>query len=183
MRFPLRKTVLGTTEDSMSFQRISLRREVEIPVGAHVGAFGVTRKHHIHEGVDLYCMPGDFVFAMEPGIVTKVEAFTGEHAGSPWWENTWAVHVGGPSGVIVYGEITPSALAWPGFEIEEGHLIGFVKPVLKEDKGRPTSMLHLELHQPYTRETVAWDLGAPRPETLLDPTPLLLQTKEFPRGR
>lgn len=144
-----------------------------LPVGDHPGAFGVQRKHHIHEGVDLYCHQGQPVQAVEEGVVVAVIPFTGEIANppSPWWRDTWAVLVEGPSGVVVYGEITPDVKV--GDPIVPGWNIGYVKQVLKIDKGRPMAMLHLELHRPGTRDAKDWI--DERPATLLDPTPFLLE--------
>ena len=144
-----------------------------LPIGEHPGAFGVKRKHHHHEGVDLYCRNGNTIDAVERGIVVAVIPFTGEHATppSPWWNDTWAVLVEGDSGVVVYGEIRPDVRV--GDEVVPGWTIGWVTQVLKVDKGRPMSMLHLELHQRGTREVFDW-VDA-RPSTLLDPTPYLLE--------
>lgn len=175
MRFPLDKQVLGTTCNSLSYQALDLNTQVEIPIGDHPGAFGVLRKHHIHEGVDLYAHPGDPVFTMETGTVTLIEPFTGEQVGSPWWRNTWAVHVEGLSGVLVYGEIIPNPHIFEGETVLRGSVLGHVTPVLLTDKGRPTTMLHLELHAHSSRGTFSWDLGQPQAEALLDPTPLLLE--------
>jgi len=74
-----------------------------VPQGEELGAFGVRRKFDVHTGVDLYCENGDEVISIEDGIVVAVEPFTGEIAGFPWWNNTYAVAVLGKSGVINYG--------------------------------------------------------------------------------
>ena len=147
-----------------------------LPLGDHPGAFGIQRKHHIHEGVDLYCPEGTVVQAVEEGVVVAVIPFTGAIAKppSPWWHNTWAVLVEGPSGVVVYGEISTQVMV--GDPIVSGWTIGYVKQVLKIDKGRPMSMLHLELHKPGTRDAFEWI--DERPESLLDPTPFLLELCE-----
>ena len=146
-----------------------------VPVGPdHPGAFGFKRKHHTHEGIDLYCPENTPVAAVEFSVVVALVPFTGAHATppSPWWHNTWAVLLEGESGVVVYGEIKPSRIYHPGDIIQAGEIIGHVTPVLIEDKGRPMSMLHLELHKPGTKEAVDWtDV---RPATLLDPTAHLL---------
>lgn len=145
-----------------------------IPLTPHLGAFAAERTHHTHEGVDLYCPEGWMVVAVEAGTVVEISQFTGEGVGSPWWEDTQAVLVEGKSGVVVYGEIEPWGLT-VGDDVVPGDVIGFVKRVLKVDKGRPMSMLHLELHQPGTRIVPAWE--SIRPYTLLDPTPHLLKIK------
>jgi len=49
----------------------------QIPTGEELGAFGVTRKHDVHTGVDMYCEQGDEVVAMEDGIVVAVEFLLG----------------------------------------------------------------------------------------------------------
>ena len=169
------KLYRGATSDSMHFRDIDLAREVMVPVPQHVGAFGVTRKFHTHEGVDLYCLNGDPVYCMEHGIVKCIVPFTGEHAGSPWWHNTFAVVVEGEHGVINYGEISPHPLLKVGDRVQQGDHIGDVVEVLLKDKGRPRSMLHLELRTrgPFHLET--WEPHEVKPEWLLDPTPLLLE--------
>lgn len=147
-----------------------------LPIAPHPGAFGVGRRRHVHEGVDLYCPEGTEVHAMEPGRVVAIEAFTGLHASppSPWWRDTWAVLVEGASGVVLYGEIAPSEGIAVGTEVARGKNLGRVIEVLAQDKGRPTCMLHLELHAPGARASLEWVPGAPRPEGLRDPTPLLI---------
>ena len=144
-----------------------------VPIGPdHPGAFGVSRKHHTHEGVDLYCPEGTPVRAVEPGVVVAVIKFTGPSATppSPWWNDTEAVLVEGETGVVLYGEIT--SIKEVGDRVEAGSLLGFVIEVLTEDKGRPTSMLHLELHKHGTRDAYEW--LDERPASLLDPTEHLL---------
>ena len=88
--------------------------------------------------------------------------------------DTWAVFVEGASGVVVYGEIQPEAGLVEGARVEPGQVLGRILQVLKTPKGRPATMLHLELHAPGTRSAPGWDHGQPRPATLLDPTPWLL---------
>lgn len=139
------------------------------------GTFGFVRKHHIHEGVDLYCPEGTRVAPVESGLVVSVIPFTGEHADppSPWWNETQAVLVEGPSGVVVYGEIIAHVMA--GQPVNTRTVIGRVRTVLKKDKGRPMSMLHLELHERGTRNAFDWFIDQPRPPSLLDPTPHLIE--------
>lgn len=147
----------------------------EIPEGDALGAFGVRRKFDVHTGVDLYCNEGDFVYAMEDGMIVAIEPFTGEIAGFPWWNDTYAVSVLGPSGVINYGEISPSTLIEVGDYVKMGTELGYVIPVLKEDKGKvpSTSMLHLELYKDYNGKWVEWSLDKDQPSNLLNPTELL----------
>jgi hypothetical protein len=143
-----------------------------IPVGdEHPGAFGYRRKMHTHEGVDLYCPEGTEVYPVEDGIVVGVLPFTGPHAGSSWWRDTYAVLVEGASGVVVYGEIIPDVQE--GDLVNPAILLGKVTQVLTKDKGRPMTMLHLELHEAGTRDVYEWEAGGERPESLRDPTPFL----------
>lgn len=148
-----------------------------IPTGSCPGAFGAVRKHDIHTGVDLYCPITTPVFAAEPGMVANVFRFTGESIGSPWWNETDAVMVEGPSGIILYGEIFPVVEIYQ--HVDRGQPIGFVKQVLRKDKGRPMSMLHLEFYRHGTKGPVTWHLNTPQPEGLLDPTAYLLNAEVF----
>jgi murein DD-endopeptidase MepM/ murein hydrolase activator NlpD len=152
-----------------------------VPVGdQHPGAFGFRRANHVHEGVDLYCPEGTLVTAVEDGLVVAVIAFTGESAvpPSPWWHDTKAILVAGDSGVVLYGEIEPALDFWEGDSVAAGSVLGRVVPVLKKDKGRPMTMLHLELHRHGTRDAFEWSLDGDRPQSLLDPTPFLLECSE-----
>jgi murein DD-endopeptidase MepM/ murein hydrolase activator NlpD len=148
----------------------------QIPTGDDLGAFGVTRKHDMHTGVDLYCDEGTEVFAMEAGTVIAIEWFTGEEVDMPWWNNTKAIAIKGESGTFNYGELMPAEGLNVGDAIDEGQLLGYIVPVLKKDKGKVPSinMLHLELYTEYNGEWVLWSVDAPQPENLLDPTKYLL---------
>jgi len=163
---------LIVTADSESFRKFDTDRETGLPIGCHPGAFGVQRKHHFHEGVDIYAPEGTVVRAVEDGEIVRVGYFTGPKVDMPWWEETWAVMVEGETGVVVYGEIIPcSDLVGPTpsrTEVKAGDPIGTIKRVLKVDKGRPMSMLHLELRKHGTTDWSGW--YTERPENLLDPT-------------
>lgn len=133
--------------------------------------FGAVRKHDIHTGVDIYCDPGTPVPALESGTVVQKGQFTGPEVDSPWWNSTDYVAIKGDSGTIVYGEIQ-SDLAVGG-RINKGDVVGRVLTVLKKDKGRPTTMLHLELYNDLFKEPVVWHTGLYRPESLENPEKLL----------
>jgi 3-polyprenyl-4-hydroxybenzoate decarboxylase len=159
-----------------------------IPINYHPGAFGFHRKYDHHTGVDLYCSDGTPVYALENGRIIVVEHFTG-FQGSPWWNNTEAILVEGPSGVLCYGEVFPLHSTHVGQELFKGQHFASVKRVLKEGKersdipGHSTSMLHVELY-PHGTTTCSknWELEAHvRPSDLLDPTKLLIDSQDAPK--
>jgi hypothetical protein len=159
-----------------------------LPMHPHSGAFGLVRTNHVHEGVDLYCPDGTPVFAVEDGVVVSILPFTGQNAFAVnpktgeteplhWWLDTDVVMVAGATGVVAYGEIKPACKV--GDVLEAGQVLGHVTRVLKKDKGRPMSMLHIELHVHGTVVPTCWYQENGKPESLMDPTPFLLQsTKE-----
>lgn len=151
--------------------RFPLPFKVEVLKPPHPGSFGAVRKFDIHTGIDLYCPEGTEVYAIEPGEVISVEDFTGPKAGYPWWFDTQAVLVRGAHGVLLYGEVTAKVEA--GAQVQEGQLLGTVKRVLRNDKGKPLSMLHFELYSPETVKSGLWHLNTPQPKNLRDPTSLL----------
>ena len=147
-----------------------VKRITSLPEPNSPGYFGAIRKFDIHTGIDLYCDNHAEVYAIENGIVVGIEKFTGEHADSPWWENTWAILIESVSGVIVYGEIVICDTIQIGDTIHAGQCLGKVIKVLKADKGKnPTAMLHLELYDHGTISTVWWKLNTPKPDNLLNP--------------
>lgn len=179
MRFPLNLEAFLTDDDTNVRQRIS-KRETHIPYGKHCGAFGTQRSYDIHSGIDLYAPDGEDVFAMSDGIVVAVYPFTGPAANLPWWHDTMAICIEDEEGVWLYGEVEPSPLIKPGVAVLEGERIGAVKQVLRIDKGRPMSMLHMERYIPGTREFVEqWLIGEPQPQNLVDPTELLGEFDTF----
>jgi murein DD-endopeptidase MepM/ murein hydrolase activator NlpD len=137
-----------------------------------LGSFGYVRKFHTHEGIDLYGEQNESVFAVEDGIVVGIEWFTGEYTNpkTDWWNNTQGLLVEGESGVVVYGEILINKDIKIGNQINRGQKVGELETVLKKDKGRPMTMLHLELYEKGIKKTGEWDHGNPKPEGLLDPT-------------
>jgi len=147
-----------------------------IPIGKnHPGSFGVDRHHDVHTGVDLYAPYGCPVRAIESGKIIQIEWFTGSKINMPWWNNTRAVYIEGKTGVFNYGEIQEYKKIKVGQTIEQGEYFGYVISVLKKYKGRPMSMLHLELYDHgYIDDWGKWVIGTSQPEHLKDPTPYLL---------
>lgn len=174
-RWPLPMFPTETTEDSNSFLRIDLEKEVEIPIKYHVGAFGVLRRHDRHRGVDLYAKEGTEVNCVETGFVKEIRPWTGSKAGCDWWNETDAILIEGKSGLIVYGEIKVNPNLKVGDQLVTGTFLGNVLPVLKKDKGRPTCMLHLELRKPGFYRNIDKNWKDTLPDGLLDPTPFLIE--------
>lgn len=145
-----------------------------LPISGSPGSFGAVRKYDVHTGVDLYCDAGTTVLAVEAGTVVAVVAFTGPHSDppSPWWNPTRAILVEGSDHVLCYGEVLSHVEV--GDVVQPGQVIGSVLQVLKEDKGRPMSMLHFEMYERGTTEPVWWRPGEVKPPHLLDPTDFLI---------
>ena len=167
-------------DDNLLRQRWRWPLPTRDPLPTDVGAFGALRKHEVHTGVDLYAPVGTPVRAVADGYVLLVTPFTGDNAGSPWWNTTQAVLVAHNDGVVVYGEIEPCVQE--DRRVSRGQIIGTVMRVRKQRE--PSSMLHLELWSSldkaiynYTgaRALIAsdWLPGEKRPKGLLDPTPYL----------
>ena len=166
---------LVPSDDSLSFQHMK-SGETALPLAPHPGAFGVERAHHVHEGVDLYCAEGTPVQAVEAGTIVAIIPFTGTKVNSDWWLDTDAVLVECASGVVLYGEVTPAGKQ-VGDTLQRGETLGYVKQVLKINKRRPMSMLHLELHDAGTRDAYEWTAAGGKPPSLRDPTPFLRAAK------
>ena len=140
------------------------------------GLFGAHRRYDRHTGVDLYADRGTTVVAVESGVVVLVEGFTGPSAPdpTPWWHDTEVVLVEGPSGVVVYGELAASVQK--GQVVAAESIIGRIKTsLLRVFKGRPMTMLHLELMRPGSQNPVWWRSTETQPSVLLDPTPQLVE--------
>lgn len=175
--FPLSKQVL-LTDDADSFRVVDFHLQTEIPLPGHPGAFGAVRRHHIHEGVDLYGCLHDEVFALEDGVVVAMGPFTGAAVNTPWWLDTDFVMVQNAEHVLCYGEIRLAPALEVGMPVREGQVLGTIATVLRHDKGRPRNMLHLERYVLGTCASCGlWPLGSPRPVGLLDPTPVLLRER------
>ncbi len=164
-------------ELSISMKTCPLNPMPIVPIGQHDGAFGFVRKHDVHTGIDLYCNPFEKVHAIECGEVVGIIDFTGSKADSPWWNDTRAILIEGASGVFVYGEVKEREGLKIGDNIECGEVIGEVITVLQKDKGKPMTMLHIELYEHKYRDVVWWELGKEKPEPLLDPTKILTEIK------
>jgi len=147
----------------------------KIPQIGAVGDFGYRRSFYHHSGIDLYCQNDEKIFAIEDGIITNIEIFTGPNANpkSPWWNETFSIMIEGASGAIGYCELLPLPHLKIGYKVKEGETIATIVPVLKKDKGNGTTMLHLEHYIPGTKDHVTWVLDTEKPKELLNPRNLL----------
>ena len=134
--------------------------------------FGAKRKHDFHTGVDLFCNEDEPVYSMYDGIVTSVIEFTG-FSESPWWEDTHAIMIYHPEiqKTFLYGEVSTNLKA--GKVIKQGQLIANVKRVLKKDKGKPMTMLHIECYKGLQTKAVWWYHDTECPKNLEDITKYL----------
>lgn len=131
------------------------------------GRFGAIRKYDIHTGLDLYCEDGDSFYAFEDGEIINIFNFTGDLAESPWWENTKGILIRSDKFSLLYGEVETELNI--GDFVKKGDRIGSVKRVLKEDKGLPMCMLHIEAYNiDYFGEGVIWNLNEDKPDMLLN---------------
>lgn len=141
----------------------------DIPTSDMPGGFGYIRKFDIHTGIDIYCAENTPVYAIRDGIVVNIEDFTGVDSNppTPWWYDTQSILIEDSTNVICYGEISVNNLKI-GDIIRKGDVIGYIKQVLKKDKGLPMCMLHVELYEKGIKESVVWNLNEPIPKGLLD---------------
>lgn len=172
---PLNRKLIATN-DSDSYKTMNPYTETGLPLLPHPGAFAAQRRHHQHEGIDLYGQEDELVYAMTVGTVVAIYRFTGESVGMPWWNETSAVAIEDDTGIWVYGEITPDCHLSVGSKVLQDQIVGRLTTVLRHDKGRPMTMLHLERwvsgSKPYTRN---WLLNTNQPTDMVDPTPLLTE--------
>lgn len=180
--FLLNKKV-ALSSQSESFKQIDLQKYCEIPIGSnHPGAFGYVRKNHVHEGVDIYANEFDFVYIPKQMQAVSWIAFTGEVAGSPWWHNTYALVAWDleERKTLVFGEISSKGGVFEnGFErklLSAGSCIGMVSRVLRNDKGRPCNMVHVEMYEGFVESSIGlWGLNKEKPAGLIDPSDWLIR--------
>ena len=187
------RTYVGNDTYSVNSPRGNVSLAEYLPTFSEPGAFGALRKHDRHEGVDIYCVEGASVFAVEDGEVVDSYQYTGEAANCGWWKDTWCIKVKGHSGVVTYGELKmpdeahEAGVTYPaiGTKVKAGDFIGVVGTVLKDGKLRldirnhNTSMLHMELRKENCHID-GWKLDEDRDPRLLDPSPYLYSKKLKP---
>lgn len=142
------------------------------------GSFAHVRKHDIHCGVDIYLPEGTPIRFLRPGQIVAIERFTGSSVGSPWWNDTWAVHVFNGLETDVYGEIHKPSHLHIGDKVFTDSFCGHIAKVLKKMKGKPMTMLHFEQYEGKCLDSVVWNLGEIRPINLNDPTEFLLEKQK-----
>jgi hypothetical protein len=147
-------------------------KEYDLPSLESQNCFAAKRKHDYHTGVDLFCEENDEVYSMYDGIVTNVIEFTG-YSESPWWNDTLAIMIYHPEiqKTFLYGEILTKIKV--GRTVKAGQEIGRVKTVLKKDKGKPMTMLHMECYKGLQNNAVWWYHDKKCPNNLEDITKYL----------
>ena len=147
-------------------------KEYNLPSLTSQNCFGSKRKHDFHTGVDLFCEENEEVYSIYDGIVTSVIQFTG-YAESPWWNDTQAIMIYHPEiqKTFLYGEILTNIKV--GRTVKAGQEIGRVKTVLKKDKGKPMTMLHMECYKGLQTKAVWWYHDTKCPNNLEDITKYL----------
>lgn len=143
--------------------------------------FGAVRKYDVHTGIDIFMHEGAPVCLPFDGEVVKIGNFTGsaaEPTPSPWWNDTQYIIVRHDIPIwnseslecyTLYGEINVCDDLIIGCEIPAGSVIGNVVKVLKNDKGLPTSMLHIEIYDECPLSPAIWNHNEPKPDHLHDP--------------
>jgi murein DD-endopeptidase MepM/ murein hydrolase activator NlpD len=132
--------------------------------------FGAPRNDRNHAGIDLYAFAGDTVVAMLDGVVTNTQSF---HLGSS------AIFVDHGPFVVMYGEVETGS--WNRFGVAPGTKVSKGQPIARADCMSGTigncssHMLHLEAYAPGTSKNARWYRNAAVPQSLLDPTRLLLR--------
>ena len=118
-----------------------------------------------HAGVDLYANAGDPVLAAEAGRVVNTQSFlAGSHA----------ILVEGPSGVILYGEVTKNS--WREFGANKGTRVAKGQPIARVARLPSGShMLHMEGYSVGTRKNERWRKVTPA--NLRDLSSFLLRAK------
>ena len=165
----------------MDFYHPPLIPMPDIPCCNHYGSYMVKRKFDVHTGVDLYTPVGSFVWAVEDGEVVSIRPFTGKKAGCSHWEDTMAIDIEGFTGTICYGEVEPEKGLKVGDFVKKGQKIATVKRVLKQFKGKATSMLHFAIHRHGFRYLLKDQLDKKAEsfyDLQIDPRMLLIQLKQ-----
>ncbi len=146
---------------------LPISRNINLDDIPYQGRFGGIRKFDIHTGLDLYCDVDETFYCIEDGIIINIFDFTGEYVGSPWWNKTKAILVKCDRYHILYGEVDTDLNI--GTIVKKGDSLGIVKTVLKEDKGLPMTMLHMEAYElDYNGEGEVWNIGDSKPKNLLN---------------
>lgn len=145
--------------------------------------FGAVRKYDVHTGIDIFMHEDAPVYLPFDGEVVKIGNFTGTNAEpfpSPWWNDTQYVIIKHMIPAfywygdlilkyVLYGEIEVSREIKIGDKLPEGTIIGNILEVLRNDKGSPTSMLHVEMYNEIPEYPVVLDHSESIPTCLEDP--------------
>jgi hypothetical protein len=176
------KLKLVACKNIKDWKKLKPAEEALLPLPPHPGAFGDVRLRHIHEGVDLYTLPDTPIYAIEDGLIVGVTPLSGGATRNAYWHDMEAVLVQGKSGLLVYGELAPLKGLAPAQKVKAGELLGHIYPkgyhyknTNRKDEDEDHRFFHLELHHPEIRLPTKWLVDQPKPETLHDPTPFLME--------
>jgi spore germination cell wall hydrolase CwlJ-like protein len=116
--------------------------------------------------MDIFCREGDVVVACAPG---KIVAFYSFYRRPTTGEDTFALFVAHDGVVINYGEVRRSAREEFGWKIGSDVTAG--QPIARVSG---TDMIHFETYVPGVTQNARWLDKQARPQSLLNPTMLLL---------
>lgn len=155
---------------------------LRLPLGSnHSCGFGSSRKGGHNTGIDLICDPHQEVVAVESGRILAVQNFS-EKKPEPWINMTRVILIEGASGVIAYGNVKEVPGLAEGEYIDAGELIGTVMPIYKSKKNKATKF-KLEWYTKGTKRRGSWLSCKPKPNNMLDPTPMLIPLIAIKRRR
>lgn len=166
--------------------------ERSVPLPGDPGGFGEDRGDRRHCGIDLYAPAGSPVAAMAPGTVVETGPFTQPETNAYWKATRYVLVRHGPERFLRYAELE-EVFVRAGETVEAGQPLGTVGTVLapadaeaevpsyirrlQDEETR--SMLHLEMlrtpPEPTDRYAGGNHFDPVLPESLLDPTPYLLE--------
>ncbi len=180
-RSPFKLNLVACTKEK-DWAKLDPATEAMLPLPPHPGAFGDVRLRHVHEGLDLYAVPDTPIYAIEDGLIVGVTPLSGGATRGGYWHDMEAVLVQGKSGLLVYCEFALLKGLAPAQQVKAGDHLGNIYPKGYHYKNTNRSQVdeghrffHLELHHPEIRLPTKWPVGQPKPSTLHDPTPFLME--------
>lgn len=131
------------------------------------GSFGAPRpsskspERH-HQGVDLYAPVGAKVYAMEDGIISGSQGWSGPKTKGLWVESP-------DTGIaILYGAVAPGSYKSKGTKVKRGEVIATIG-----EYPQGSSMAHIEIWDKTRIPRPRWNWNAARPAGNYDPAEYL----------